>query len=94
MRENDRGTGFRYCKRCALYDYHVCGADADHIVGGRTDCQYLPDGDFDSGADAYLCAKNSCSVCRDDDIWLMDIDESDGIHQQTLVGFLDISALG
>lgn len=94
MRENDRRTGLRCCKRCALYDYHMCCAAVDHIAGGRIDHQYFSDGDFDSGADAYFCAEDYRSVCRYDDIWFLDTDESDRIHQQTLVGFLHISALG
>lgn len=42
----------------------VSGSALIGVIDHRSDHQYLSDGDIHTGTDPYVCAEDSCRVCR------------------------------
>ena len=54
---------------------------------------YLSDGDIHTGTDPYVCAEDSCRVCRNDDFWFMDTDTANRVYYRFVVEFRRILKL-
>ena len=63
------------------------------VIDHRSDHQYLSDGDIHTGTDPYVCAEDSCRVCRNDDFWFMDTDTANRVYYRFVVEFRRILKL-
>lgn len=84
---------FRYCESGNLYDHHGIGSALIGVIDHRSDHQYLSDGDIHTGTDPYVCAEDSCRVCRNDDFWFLDADTANRVYYRFVVEFRRILKL-